>query len=337
MSMQIQPFSFNNLCTGEPKRADLCLQKSLVPFSPLKDSVSFSGRQKDLLELPREEIFEKISQSINNENLLGEGNEARVYKIAGTNYAFRHARIPDDRTNFTDYKKNLSFDINTDDKINHVVAKLGEDSAILRYLPGENCFVYNDKKELCNLPTDSYYNLYKQICFAKDNEMIFDCCETNIIYNPKDKSLTAIDFYKQDYGFPENVKPLSFIFSAIAPDKPLADNTLYKNLLGSLVNVILKEFEPGVKPAQNLGEIDINQLFRNFESYYKDEMPPQYEILRSKLITLQCLKLQDMLGQDVKNEINANIKVAKSIVNQILKKDNNSFLNHLKLGDFNYL
>ena len=336
MSMQIQPFSFNNLCTGEPKRADLCLQKSLVPFSPLKDSVSFSGRQKDLLELPREEIFEKISQSINNENLLGEGNEARVYKIAGTNYAFRHARIPDDRTNFTDYKKNLSFDINTDDKINHVVAKLGEGSAILRYLPGENCFVYNDKKELCNLPTDSYYNLYKQICFAKDNEMIFDCCETNIIYNPKDKSLTAIDFYKQDYGFPENVKPLSYIYSAIASSIATPDKTLYKNLLGSLVGVILKEFEPGVKPVQNIGEFDINRFFGNFENYYEDDMPPQYKILKSKLIDLQCLKLQEILGHDVKNEQIAAIKISKSIVNQILKKDNNSFLNNLKLWNYEF-
>ena len=334
--LQIQPHNLNTVYTKEHKNNNLYAANFYAPMRLNKDTVSFSGKNKDLLELSEKEIFDKISESINNANFLGEGNEARVYRIPDTNYVFRSARIPDNRMHSGDYTKMLSFDLTTDDRINHIVAKLGEGCSIMKYLPGKNCFEYKNKKELFNLPLESYYNLYKQICYAKDNDMIFDCCETNIIYNPKDKSLTAIDFYKQDYDFPENVKPLSYIYSAIASSIATPDKTLYKNLLGSLVGVILKEFEPGVKPAQNIGEFDINRFFGNFENYYEDDMPPQYKILKSKLIDLQCLKLQEILGHDVKNEQIAAIKISKSIVNQILKKDNNSFLNNLKLWNYEF-
>ena len=39
------------------------------------------------------------------------------------------------------------------------------------------------------------------------------------IYNAKDKTLTAIDFYKMDKSYPENVNPLSSIFSALCSHK----------------------------------------------------------------------------------------------------------------------
>ena len=43
----------------------------------------------DLLDLSEKDIFEKIQQSVNYENFLGNGTEAEVYRIKGTDYCVR--------------------------------------------------------------------------------------------------------------------------------------------------------------------------------------------------------------------------------------------------------
>lgn len=296
------------------------------------DTVSFSGRQKDLLNLSEDEIKSKIEASIKRENFIGEGNEAKVYKIPDTDYVVRILKYEDKEEKDVDFKKNLSFDLSVDDKINHAAAKLGDRVTILHNLEGESCFKYKNKKEFFNLPVDSYHKLYKQISYAKDNNMIFDVCDSNIIYNPKDKSLTAIDFYKNSGDFPENVRPLAFIFSAIAYSvKGIYPET--QKLFGALVNTAIKELESGAKCPQDVANLDINHLFASYESYNHCTMPAQFDILKSKLVDIQCLKLKEFLGQDVTKELQGSIKVAKALVNQLYLKDDSSFLNNLKLCD----
>ena len=51
------------------------------------DAVCF--KSKDFLELSKEEICKKIQESITPENFIGQGTEAEVYRIKGTNYCVR--------------------------------------------------------------------------------------------------------------------------------------------------------------------------------------------------------------------------------------------------------
>ncbi len=331
--LQIQPQNFND--TAQIKQqAKMFAVNTNIKTKQVKDAVSFSGREKDLLDMTEEQILEKLESALKPENKLGEGGESRVYKIPQTNYVLRIRRNLNKFNGFADYKNMLSFDLSVEDKINHTVAKLGEDSSIMTFLPGTNCFLYKNKKELFNLPFESYYNLYKQMCFAKENDMIFDCCAANLIYNPQDKSLTAIDFYKDNPDFilaPRS--PLHLIFSAINSSVTDIDSKLRKNLLGSLLNIALKEFEPGVKPVQDITQIHVSSLFRSFENHNKEKMPAQYGILKRTMKDIKELKLKELRGQEVTVELNGKIKVAKSIVKQILTIDNTSLLSRLKLWD----
>ena len=295
-----------------------------------KDTVSFSGKEKDFLELSKKEIFEKINQSKNREHFIGSGGEANVYRIADTPYVVRIAK-----SRKQDFTERLSYDLSEQDKINHTVAKLGGDSRIMKYLPGENCFKYKNQNELFKLPVESYYNLYKQICHAKDNGMVFDCNSTNIIFNPKNKTLTAIDFYKVDTDFPENTKPLSAIFSALTTTTLAFHPENFKNLLSGLLNVVLKDFEPGVKPVQNLTELSLGSLFRNFESCYEDSLPPQYDVLKKTFYEALQLKYAESLGQDVKQELNGRIKICRALIKQVLQKEE-SLLHRLKLWEYEF-
>ena len=298
------------------------------------DVISFSGREKDLLELPRKRIFAKIDAAIaDKKNFLGEGSEAKTYRIPDTPYCVRVVKKLDDNDSLVDYKKLLSFNLDKKDKINHIVAKLAQGSCIMKYIEGENCHFTKKQKEIFDLPVESYHNLYKQIRYAKDNDMVFDSCPSNIIYNHKDKSLTAIDFYEQDKDFPEDVRTLPAMFSAIAMSAKESDSKLYKNLLGKLIQVCLIELDSSVKTPQDIADLDVNRMFKRFESYCEESLPTQYELLKVKLVDIQCLKLKELLGEDVKLELDGNIKVVNALVKQILLKDDNSLLSKLKLWE----
>lgn len=301
------------------------------------DIVSFSGKEKDLLAMSKKDVFAKIDEAIaDKNNFLGDGNEANVYMIPQTPYCVRIMRKQPDRTSLVNYKKTFSLKLNEQDKINHIVAKLGDGSCIMRFIKGENCFSAKNPKELFNLPVEAYRNLYRQVRYAKDNGMVFDCCPTNIIYNKKDKSLTAIDFYEQDKEFPEDIRSLPAIFSSIAMSKREYEPELYKNLLGKLIYVCLDEIESGIEVPQDVSDLDINPLFRKFESYYNEPLSPQYDMLKAKLVDVQCLKIKELMGQDVKKELDGSIKVVRSLVKQLLLRDDDSFLSKLKVLEVFY-
>ncbi len=325
--LQFHPLNINKSYIAKPDASNAATYSAAIK----RDIVSFSGKEKDFLELSEKEIFEKINQSKNSEYFLGSGREAKVYRIADTPYVVRIAK-----SSKQDLTQRLSFNLSEQDKINHIVAKLGGDSSIMKYLPGENCFSYKNQKELFNLPQESYYNLYKQICYAKDNDMYFDCSSSNIIYNPKNKSLTAIDFYKRDDEFPENTKPLVSIFSALTTTTLDFQPENFKHLLASLLNVALKELEPETKSVQSVTELSLTSLFRNFEVCYEDSLPPQYDILKKTFYEALQLKYEESFGKDVKKELNGRIKMCKALIKQVLQKDEHSLLNRLKLWEYEF-
>ena len=105
-----------------------------IKFNPQlrTDTVSFSGNN-DLLNLSNEEIIEKIKISITNpKNFIGEGSEAKVYKIENSSYCVRLNYLDSKKFN----KTSLCRNINDADKVNHIVAKLGKYSSIMRYIDG---------------------------------------------------------------------------------------------------------------------------------------------------------------------------------------------------------
>lgn len=82
--------------------------------------------------------------------------------------------------------------------------------------------------------------------------------------------------------------------------------------------------EYGVKPCISISEFDFNKLLLKFEAQNTEQLPAQYEFLKKSITDIQCLKLKELIGEDVKNELGGKIKFAKALIDQVLCESRNS-------------
>ena len=158
-----------------------------------KDVVNFS--KKEFLTLPPKEIWARIKASLSNaKNFIGIGGEAKVWKIEGTNYCIR---IVYDAVINQNLKPD--FNISEKDKVNHVVAKFDDDFTIMPVIEGVTFYsnkINNDKVASIveNMPQEAFDRLFLQVYHAEKIGMKFDSGPCNIIINPEELTMTAIDF-----------------------------------------------------------------------------------------------------------------------------------------------
>ena len=202
------------------------------------DTVSFKG-SRDLLKLKPETIFKRIDKSIKKENLLGEGYEGKVYAIEDSPYC---VKIP----HFfyfgrpADYKQSFSTELTEKDKINHVVALLGDKTVIMKKIEGTNVLRNPDiVKDLCQFPVSSYNKFLKQISHAYDKGMYFDAINQNVIINSKNKTITGIDFINEKDTTYEPLPLHSMYFSLINSYTEPESRKLVAN---KILNSALEEF-----------------------------------------------------------------------------------------------
>ncbi len=287
-----------------------------------KDTVSF--KTLDLLQLPKKKIFEKIDKSIKNrENFIGSGGEAIVYRIDDTDYCVRL-----NKDFIKDYKKSFSLKLREEDKINHVVARLGKGSSIMKYIEGYPVLSFSRSKAqppsdeiakmIAELPEAAFNKLFKQICHAKDNQMIFDCNWTNVIVNPKEKTLTAIDFYKMIPDMPETVRPLDYIFASLVHMETTLEQK--KKYAGKLLLAALEELKPSVKPCLNPSEFGFGGFIYKLKNSYEVNLGKFEDILVKTLSEIQDIKIKESNGRDVYIELNSKLNMAKALVNQLFLK-----------------
>lgn len=279
-------------------------------------NVAFTGR--DFLTLPKDQIYEKIEKSINDKNLLGEGKEAKVYRIEDTNYC---VRLCDNE--HISRRAILNFSLSEEDKINHVVAHIGNSSSIIKYFYGIDAFAPDIKpikqQELKSLikavPIESFQKLLAQIAHAKEKDMIFDCCGANVIINPKTKDITAIDFYKNSPYEPEVVRPLSSIYSALTT---VIDDADYKrSCANKILNAGIKEISKPSDLCLPVWEFDFSNLLYKLKQDSLIENNTYYTLMRNIFTDIQRLKGQELRGQDVSIQLNGKLKVIKSLINQL--------------------
>lgn len=279
------------------------------------DTVSFG--HKDLLTEKENTIHEILQNSFNTKNLIGEGGEATVYKIANTGYCLRlvhedNMKIP----------QKINFTISEQDKINHVVAKLGSNgSSIMKFIEGTPVWAYNmtlrEKQEIAEeiskMPVNSFHKLIKQISHAYTHDMMFDCNWSNVIVNPKTKTITAIDFNKMDY--PEQLNLLNYTYTSLThADTSLAQK---KTCAGKIFLAGLKEFEPKTKPCLNPIDFDFNKFVHKLydQKILNNE---NYRKILTELFSSICdLKYKEIQNPNNISELNEKLKIAKSLIKQL--------------------
>lgn len=279
-----------------------------------QDVVSFTGYRR-FLDLPQNEIFARIKRSISPDNFIGAGGEANVYSIKGTKYCFRCPKGSDDK-----YKSHLDFDISESDKVNHVVANLGGGATIMNRLKGVP--VKTDKmtaeqiqqvaQTIVDFPVQSYRTFMHQLADADRKNMYFDNFWPNVIINPKDKTITAIDFVK-DFPYAEEFAPLGKMFSVLTHD----ENTVEQ--LGMVANKILKaalkDLAPGQKPCIPPNQFDFSLFLIDLRNLNKFSIADEsYCDLFNALQRVVELKELELQGQNVTNMLRNDIQVAKEII-----------------------
>lgn len=254
--------------------------KALLPPNQLGQDIFISSKNQ-FLQSSKSEIFKAIDLSIKDENFLGEGSDAKVYKIPNTEYIVR--LIKNKKNNgFVNYKKQLSFSITPRDKINHIVAKLGEGCSLMQHLKGTNLCEYMYSNELAELPQSIYYDLYKKICFAKANGMVFDFAPSNIIYDPNKKTLTPIDFIKKNHLIAGTL-PLSDIFFSFADYLHLSQQTLNK-IFNNLLEIAKKEIN-SKHPINNISKKDITEFFTLYKTYCETQLCQPVDKIEKEILS----------------------------------------------------
>ncbi len=320
----------NNNCNSSHSPKKSCSFCSL----PQLGNDRFECSKKDLLQKSDREILAFISDSVSRkENFIGEGNEAVVFKLGDEPYCVRIMKNPQNKKELLDYKGKISFDLTEDDKINHNVAKLANGCSIQKLIEGVPLFDFENYEIVADLPISTYKKLLKQIVYANQNGMFFDGVTKNLIYNPKDKTIIAIDFYKEDDEFYFYQSPLRALYSSLTLGQ-LSDDTdnvadfvsSNKKIAGKILSVIVDDFKSGNTPfitPSNFNDISkfLRYLSNMPDSPYKNSQI--FTVFEKTMLNIQCLKIKELAGEDVVSELNGQIKVANALINQIFfgKKD----------------
>ena len=271
--------------------------------------------KNDFLSLSKQEIIDRVLFSVKQrENYIGCGGDARVYKIENTDYCVRLPYKSGDLKNTT-----LSFDLKEQDRINHTVAKFSNGAAIMKYIEGFTLSKRSSQgklsqsvvdRALLDLPVSAFHGLFKQVCHAKDNGMIFDCSSTNVILDTKKQALTAIDFYEMLPEEPEDIKPLRFMQASLTEG---ADFALKKKCALKIILGALEELKPGVKPCMNIGEFGFRDFVDNVQIGNDISPSKEWVILKDVLTDVLCLKIKEIAGCNVNDLLEYKIEEAQTM------------------------
>ena len=240
-------------------------------LAPLKkDTVSFSGAiQKELLHLAPERIIMECRKALKEGNIIGEGQEAIVYKIDSfPKYCLRREKLKaENPANFT-----LNYQLNKYDKVNHVVAKLDEGTQLMEYISGiplkimphrdtpDGIQLKKAVKGLIanNFPESSFKKIINQVEDAKNKGIDFDRKGENLLVEAVNQEFNCIDYSPKFHDIEYN--PVSYLYSAMD-----VDGTEHApKVFGKLCKAYAQRIADVPVSRLNLGELDTNFYARGF-------------------------------------------------------------------------
>lgn len=319
--MLIRPFNQISNIDRQPTGFVGYFESQKTRVSLAKDTVIFAGK-KDLLSQPKEKIFQKICKSISLKNKLGKGAEATVYRVKGSNYCVKTPFFSKDIDSY------FSLDLTIKDKINHVVAKLGNGCMLMNFIKGMPVATIDEDPEkleyieelIEDFPVESYSKLIKQITYAHKNEMVFDNHWANVIINPEKQTFTAIDFYsmdKYDYADIYDPTPLRSIFVSVMNMRANSDQM--QICTKKLLKAGLEEMKPNYQPYIAPEEFDFTDFLQWLISYKKISLTTEnLDILKQSFNKIIELKTNELAGKPVKKSLIKEIDLTNKIIDEVL-------------------
>ena len=284
--------------------------KSAYQYSDKSECDVAFGSSKLIYKSSRK-IDEVVLQSKNKRNKIGWGSEGIVYRIPGTEYCLKVFR--DIRTKVLD---KWTRKISNEEKVNHVLMKKGKKMQIMKYLVGKS-LEYNIPDEVYDLPQSSYRNLLKQISCANRCGMYFDHIPSNIIYNPNNKSLTAIDFYEGSKNDLRCYQPYSQVFLCLKTDNQLNNAKLGKKLL----DIAIKEFLHPEKAEIYTTREDVLRMLHRIRLSQKNLKAEDFDGIRKLIVRVSVLKQRESFGEINREQLLKQTKALKKLIKSTLSSD----------------
>lgn len=308
----ILPVSFLSTNLYPQKRGVYVQKPSAYGYKP--DTVSFTSA--NLLAKSSDEISEAVTSAVEDEdNYIGQGKDGKVYRIPDTEYCVKIFRGSD--MNFEKWQKSVY----PSEEVNHIVAKAGNGDVIMRYIKGQPLHYRKVSDEIYDLPVQSYKRLLKQVCDANKKRMVFDNNPPNIIYNPEDKSLTAIDFYDEDYEKYNEISPFSQVFKCLKSKYFTPhDKYLNRKLGGKLLSIVVDELTDDKPFDIFMNRRDIDNLFNDISWSQALNTPPYFDFLRQSVNNLYEMRNGKLRGKYAPEEFEMETKISKGIINNILSE-----------------
>ena len=264
----------------------------------LRKKLNVNSLKKEILKLD-------LNGSIKPEQLLGEGGEGAVYRIANSNYVLK---VPHKEQGIKGTKVDLSkldLNITPQERINHIVAKCG-DATIMKYIEG-----INSRKApanlIENLSSTNIKTFFLDILTANKKGMKLDYSGANCIINPKTGKLTPIDFW------PGQDKHLLSAFMAQTSTLRLTATEQNKLLQKGTINLLelIRDSKIDIKDCQFIFKGDGFATLKDKKFLEQiEKLVQQYN--SSEIDILTCLKnlrtLNPIVKIQVPNEITQEIK-----------------------------
>ena len=186
--------------------------KSLLTTKPLKVNtcgLRYTHELKSDIFLPTSltkktprEILANLdlNKCISDAVKIGEGGEATVYRIKGTDFALRvhHNKVSGEKVRILDLSEGINFNITPEDEVNYIVGKF-KGGEIIKYIKGE--IIQGTKsEEVCrginNLSDNSIKEYFRKILEAEKLGLYHDSFGANALFDKTTGKLIPIDFWK---------------------------------------------------------------------------------------------------------------------------------------------
>lgn len=242
--------------------------KNIKPLS--RDTLTYSSDfSSDLMKRSENEIIEICKKALKQENIIGEGQEALVYKIEEfPEYCIRQEKKVVGR------KENFKLDrnLNNYDVVNHVIGKLDESTQIMKWIRGIPLKImpHRDTPEgielkkvtqayVANKFTESpFKKVLAQVEDAMSNGIVFDRKGENLHVDALSQEITCLDFSPKFKDVEYN--PISYIYSALGVDK----TEHAPKVFGKLCKAYAQRIVDNPASALNLDKLDTNFYHRGF-------------------------------------------------------------------------
>ncbi len=247
----------------------------LRSFCYASDTVSFKSTEPEFTNLPKEDIFKRVDDSIKPENVIGIGSMADVYSINDTDYCIRLLKADLEQglsKKYLNYKESFSKDLSQLDKANHVVINLGNQASIMKRIKGvpvNGLLVTADEsvkiaEEIAKFPVNSYINLYKHIVEMQKEGILFDPHPSNLIVNLESKSFTTIDMLTDAVKIP--FEPMAYLFMSLVHENTPSE--CRRSIINKLLKTLLEDLCSDSKPMLNYQEYDFIPFLEEYSNRF---------------------------------------------------------------------